>query len=148
MPLASFPCRLHVDIHVYSGIVALVKFVPKPFLLLCQLALMFEGSWHQHAMSNVAKSFRPWEERPGNKALYSVHVHVYTGSSMHPQESCSLCVYDEIEYNWCRKYACTIYTQYVLLWCLPYSGKLWRALNLANRSLECIGKFLIWRHDK
>ena len=24
---------------------------------------------------------------------------------------------------------------------LPYSGKLWRALNLANQSSECIGKF-------
>ena len=28
---------------------------------------------------------------------------------------------------------------------IPYSGKLWRALNLANQPSECTGEFLIWR---
>ena len=28
---------------------------------------------------------------------------------------------------------------------IPYSGKLWRTLNLANQSSECIDEFLIWR---
>ena len=27
---------------------------------------------------------------------------------------------------------------------IPYSRKLWRALNLVNQSSECIGEFLIW----
>ena len=31
------------------------------------------------------------------------------------------------------------------VWSIPYSGKLWRALNLANQSSECIGEFLIWQ---
>ena len=30
---------------------------------------------------------------------------------------------------------------------LPYSGKIWRALNLANHSPKHIGEFLIWRDD-
>ena len=28
---------------------------------------------------------------------------------------------------------------------IPYSGKLWRALNLVNQSSKCIGEFLFWR---
>ena len=30
---------------------------------------------------------------------------------------------------------------------LPYSGKLWRALNLAKRPQDGIGEFKIWRFE-
>ena len=46
-----------MDIH--SGIGALLKFVPKPFLLLRQIVLMLEGSCCHRAMSDGAKS--SWE---------------------------------------------------------------------------------------
>ena len=31
-----------------------------------------------------------------------------------------------------------------VLFRIPYSGKLWQALNLANQSSKCIGEVLIW----
>ena len=53
--------------------------------------------------------------------------------------------FEEVLYNksgaaggeWSKPPACNII--------IPYSGKLWRALNLANQSSECIDEFLIWR---
>ena len=76
MPLASFP-RIYIGGHTYpfSGIVALLKFVSKPFLVLCQLVLTFEFKAHDIIVPRVIK---PGQRKKG---LETRLIYMYTGSS-------------------------------------------------------------------